>query len=114
MKVITEKDWVKEAPEKWKRNYFHNGDWGTVSLGDPKKIYDALCELNPESATASDVTAIIGNDSWCGFCCSECGKRSLTILLVGQEPDYESLTVWLCPECAKMVGALACTIADSG
>lgn len=33
--------------------------------------------------------------------CDQCNKEVDTLVVVGQEPDYESRTASLCPDCVK-------------
>jgi hypothetical protein len=65
-------------------------------------IYERLLAL-PETATAKDVERIIGNDSWVGHRCVECRQYGCEFFQLGQEPDYESETVVVCPSCALKI-----------
>jgi hypothetical protein len=96
MKLLSEAEDVATVAERWKAQYLWKGKWGVYS-GDSQKIYERLAAL-PSSAKAADVAAIIGNNTWIGESCSECGNKR-AIIMIGQEPDYESATVWLCRAC---------------
>jgi len=88
-----EKEEIRGVAAKWKNQY-----------PDTKlEIYQRLLTLS-EHSTRADVAAIIGNDSWIGEDCTECRGRA--VVLVGQEPDYESHTVWLCAACVEKLGQL--------
>lgn len=105
MKLITERTQVREVAKRWANSYPENGPYGR----DPQKqaITKALAALDVETATAADVAAIIGNDSWC--CpqkCHECGAVVDVAVQVGEEPDYESNTATLCFACVENALAL--------
>lgn len=86
---------------RWKRQYFVGGTWRTTRTGSSEHIYQGLVAL-PATATAADVAAIIGNSSWVGHQCNECGEGADVAFQLGQEPDYESHTVTVCAVCAKV------------
>lgn len=94
---------VSTVAERWKRAYLHSGGW-TNCLGGSERIYTRLAAL-PSTADAKDVAAVIGNDSWVGDMCSECRKHSSDIVQCGEDPDYESATVYLCFDCARKYAA---------
>jgi len=49
---------------------------------------------------ADKVDEIIGNKSWTAVCkCDECNKHSDIVIRLGEEPDYESATAYVCAEC---------------
>jgi len=101
-----EQQQVVGVAARWKAQYCHDGKWDDVWGRDKssESIYQGLIAL-PPSATAADVATIIGNDTWVGERCTECGKRN-AVLLVGDEPDYESATVYLCAKCARKIAAI--------
>ncbi len=94
MKLITERDIIREVPKRWQRTY-QDGKYGK----DKIDIMHQLLALDTEVATSKQIADIIGNDAWTTMSCSECGKRSIPVIEVGDEPDYESNTVWLCFGC---------------
>lgn len=100
----TEREEVAGVAQRWKSQYCVSGDWAG-GQGNEREKYDALVAIST-SGTAADVARIIGNDSWIGEDCNECGKHT-AVILIGEEPDYESATVYLCLPCAKRAVELA-------
>lgn len=103
MQLLDERSEVMTVAERWKSQYCCKGTWHDPFECDAKDVYERLVAL-PASASAADVAAIIGNDSWIGESCTECGERA--IVLVGQEPDYESATAYLCANCLQKLNEL--------
>lgn len=99
MKLITERTLIREMAERWATQYPRGkSEPGSSS----QRIYKKLLALDKEKATAKDVADIVGNDSWTRVCdCSECGTTPQVIVQVGEEPDYESRTAYLCPSCLQ-------------
>jgi hypothetical protein len=100
MKLITERTQVREVAAMWANSYPLSEPYGR----DPDKqaITRALAALDAETATAADVAAIIGNDTWCGpSTCHECGAVVDVAVQVGEEPEYESRTATLCFACVE-------------
>lgn len=98
MNLITERDVIRGVADRWAKQY------GTKDfLGDAEKqgISQALKRLEPETATAEQVNAVIGNSSWTALTCDECRNDVKVVMMVGEEPDYESHTASLCMECIK-------------
>jgi hypothetical protein len=96
---------IQTVAERWEQAYFSNGEWFAYGK-DKAAIYNKLESL-PADATADDVAAVIGNDTWAGpHQCHECGESSLLVAQVGQPPDYESHTADICLPCARKVVAL--------
>ncbi|MBP8788798.1 MAG: hypothetical protein KBH41_15250 [Azonexus sp.] len=99
MKLITERIRVREVAAKWAETYPTNG------LGRDEKIHaitEALSALDTETATAADVAAIIGNNTWCGpVSCDECGAVVDDAVMVGEELYTDSITVTLCFSCVE-------------
>jgi hypothetical protein len=105
MKLIDERSQVAEVAARWKEQYYYgpSDGWGKTLLGDTKTIYEKLKQL-PKDATARDVAAIIGNDSWAGpFNCNECGEKSERCVEVGQQ---EERTSYVCEPCLRKALAL--------
>lgn len=101
-----ERGTVDSVAERWKRQYFHpvNG-WRQCRGGTGDVTYERLVNL-PATATPEDVAAIIGNDKWCGSeKCRECGRKAAVML--GEGPDYESHTVYICRPCLELALKLA-------
>lgn len=89
---------IATVAERWKSQYYAEGKWGRTIHGPAEDIYVGLAALAPD-ATAQDVKAIIGNSSWIGYACNGCDAQPSVAWQIGDEPDYESHTVVLCPEC---------------
>lgn len=105
MKLITPHTNAAEAAERWKETYFVNGSW---QYGDDKeKIYHAIVALG-SSPDPVDVDRVIGNCSWTACDCNECLSRNKpAIIQLGDEPDYESSTAWICSDCLAKAMALS-------
>lgn len=117
MKLITQRDQIRTVAERWKEQYCRRAFspaanavidfWSTTySNESTEAIYNKLAALDGETATAADVDAIIGNNSWSsvGYHCSECDTQPAdAILQVGEELDYDSCTAFLCRDCAAKV-----------
>ena len=101
MKVITERDLIRLAPKRW-RDIYADGRHGEDKL----EILKKLEALNTETATAKEISDIIGNDSWVKRLCSECGCYKTPVIEVGEEPDYESSTATLCRPCLEKAYSL--------
>lgn len=106
MKILRRSDKVAGVPARWKEQYFdRNRAWSQTHSGNSEDIYNALIACN--HLTADDVNRIIGNNSWTGESCDDCGKDGEEIMIqVGQEPDYESSTASLCRECVAKAALL--------
>lgn len=105
MKVITERTLIREVARRWRAQYAPFDRRGQ----DKKDIAAALSGIDPETATAKDVEAIIGNNSWTQIpICDECGSEDADrVIEVGAPPDHDSSTARLCPACvAKAVTLL--------
>ena len=103
----SEREEVQGVAVKWKAQYCHDGRWSELRMRNGETsselIYKRLLAM-PTDATAKDVEEIIGTDGWVGESCTECHGKAL--VLIGQEPDYESSTVYLCAECVAKVAEL--------
>lgn len=110
MQIITRKTQANSAAARFARNYkpSHNCEaWPVYQWGDTGYIYQSLLELgsNPKP---NDVEAILKGWTTPGTC-SECGEVQENMLIqLGEEPDYESHTAYICVECLhKAWGAVA-------
>jgi hypothetical protein len=99
MKVIMKQQLIDTVAKKWKREY------GEYNSEKHDKIYNKLCAL--ENPTEKQITSIIGNSSWTRNECDECKNDVDVTIKVGNEPDYESNTAWLCFECLQKAVKLA-------
>jgi len=99
MRLLDERAEIASVADRWKKGYLRSdGSWGTLHKGSSQSVYEALAAL-PETASAADVARVIGNDSWIGEDCTECGAPA--VVLVGDEPDIESVTAYLCASCVQ-------------
>ncbi len=100
MNVLDERTQVKGAIKNWIDRYGLNRTYGADKRG--RNVGKELLALNQETATADDVAEIIGNSSWAReMACSECGKKTWGIVQIGEEPDYESATAYVCSDCLR-------------
>lgn len=101
MRLVKRIDLAKTAAERWKAQYCPKGRWreGVLVYGRTKEeIYNGLVTLGP-NPDPNDVNATIGNSSWTSCRCDECGGNFEEVLLIGDEPDYDSRTVTVCVNC---------------
>jgi hypothetical protein len=89
MELITRHTKAAGAADAWMRQY-----GGTDFNGIGAK----LRTLGP-SPEPDEVTKVVGNDSWVQVRCTECEQEVYAVVQVGQEPDYDSSTAWLCADC---------------
>ena len=84
--VQTKQERVAGVAEHWNKQYAN--DHRTAFLRTAK--------------TPQEVAAIIGNDSWTRVeDCDDCGMDESAVVMVGQEPDYDSATAYLCKLCVE-------------
>lgn len=98
MKLITERDLIRSVPSLWLRHYGAEDE-----EEDKKLIGQKLNMLDTNTCSAEDIYNIIGNRSWTRQTCSECSRDVSAVVRVGEEPDYESATAYLCLDCAEKV-----------
>lgn len=98
MKLITERSLIKDICDHWKEQY---GRSIAKGKDDKYNIYCKLCALDTDIATKEDIADIIGNDSWVKVHCDECNKNVATVVVLGEEYDYDSKTAYICPNCLK-------------
>ena len=92
MEWHTRRSIAKNVSKRWARQY------PTSKLETRKKLHNLGDSPNPD-----DVDAIIGNSSWTDTeKCNECQKDDNTPrLMIGETPDYESSTAYICLDCLK-------------
>lgn len=95
MYVITERDSIKSAI----KNFVKTHGEGTYRF-DKRGIMvgQELLKLDPDTCTSDAVNTLIGSD-WTSRICNDCGEYVKEVICVGQEPDYESYTAYLCKDC---------------
>ena len=104
MEKITRESRASNALKRWMIQYPDN------IYGEEKQIITEKLRNLGKNTDPDEIDKIIGNRSWTSVpACSECGKQDAPFVIrVGQEPDYESLTAFLCENCIKK--ALTLTI----
>lgn len=116
MNLTTKRELIRAVASRWRQQYEPFSDdrpmfsWRTGVTSPPlnkKQIAEKLDTLDGETATAEEVAAIIGNESWTRLTCDECGLDVDSVLTVGQAPDYESRTASICQDCAAKVAAIS-------
>lgn len=100
--VLTRKILANGAARKWYAERSCNGSWSIYRKEKERKIYESLLALGPGPGP-DDVDRVIGNRSWTSLpTCGGCGKDGLEIVVqVGEDPDYESRTAYLCGPCLR-------------
>lgn len=85
----------RNAAEMWKRQYLYT----VKGWHDDNKrlIYERLLIAK----SRQDVDDAIGNTAWTTQRCDHCGETKPLLVRMGQEPDYESATAWICSDCLK-------------
>ena len=101
MKTCTERDQAREVARRWRSQYASIDDSAKSEIGRK------LEQMDSETATAADFAKVIGNSSWCKpKTCDECMNASWDVVMIGQEPDYDSHTAWVCANCLRAALAL--------
>jgi crossover junction endodeoxyribonuclease RusA len=100
MLIITTRSLIREVAARWRSQY-------REPVGDKLEIAMKLDALDPGTASADAVNAIIGNSSWTSMTCNECRCRVAAVVRLGEEPDFESHTADICFDCLAKAVALA-------
>lgn len=108
MKLITQRTLIRSVVARWNGQYPPGDHIVTFSDGrSVKEIREKLAALDTETATHEEVSAIIGNDSWTRLDeCGECREKASSLVLMGEDPYYDSVTVAVCPACLAKAIAL--------
>lgn len=96
MRYISERERIKQGIESFMATYsggMYGEEWKNVSK--------VLKNFDPETVTKEEVDRTIGDTSWTEHKCSECGDYYSEIFMLGEEPDYESNTAYLCRGCMQ-------------
>ena len=89
------KRWLKQYPElRWLKQYSELPDW-------KRGVYEKLCKIDLNTASAIEVNQIIGNDTWTTQRCNVCRNNILPAVVVGED---EPTTV--CHKCVKQMSDL--------
>jgi hypothetical protein len=74
MKLLNERVLIREVAQRWQEQYAGYRGPTPADTAEKQSIGRKLAALDGETATAADVEAIIGNDSWTRIDhCNECG-----------------------------------------
>lgn len=94
---VTRASLAAEAAARWADQYGNDGN----GYGSDKAA--TLCALRAlgQNPSPDEVDRVIGNRSWTQVpACDACDADDLpAVVVVGQEPDYESATAHLCGNC---------------
>jgi len=108
MKLITTRTQIRGIVKCWKKQYGYNfwkKSYGpcpdVIGFNNKKEIYDKLKTLDLEKVSAKAIEKIIGNSTWTDLKCNECNKKCKAVMRVGDKPDYDSNTAWLCEKCLR-------------
>lgn len=105
MKIVNERARIREVAAAWAEQYRAYGP--ETRFGN---IERRLALLDPEKATAAEVKAIIGNDSWTRIPdCFACGGHLFDFVVeipkVQETGEFDA--VRLCPRCVGLAYAKA-------
>jgi hypothetical protein len=99
MKTITSADRIACVADRWKNQYF-----GSQWYSSQRQEQWASLKALPENATAVQVAAITGNDSWTAIMCNECGQNVESAIVLNENEDYHTFTV--CAGCLDLAQLL--------
>lgn len=106
MKLLTERVLIREVARRWKAQYAAYKSHGGKDAKEKQDIGRKLAALDGETATAADVAAIIGNDSWTRIDhCDECGADNLPAAVRLAEDSESSADI--CLPCLRKAMRLA-------
>lgn len=105
MKTITRRDVIRNVLKSARRTY-DNEYWidRVLATGEtPRAMISRLEGLDLETCSIEDVDKAWGRGSWNSMpFCSECKTRDQDVTYqIGEEPDYESRTAFLCADCMR-------------
>lgn len=93
MKLLTERAQVRTAAER-----FEKDAWGA----DKSEKLDKLKSIDKETATADDISAIVGSHNFASPTrCMECETLKWEIIELGEEFNIDTNTVWICTDCLR-------------
>jgi hypothetical protein len=97
MRKITRQTQANNVADRWHKQYPDGNGYREKHIGMWKKLCDLGGRPNPD-----DVDSLTENSSWTDVgSCNECNLESDTLIELGEEPDYESSTAYICPACLK-------------
>lgn len=100
---ITAQSLASGAADRWRKQYTryikHDPTWTTRGERTPAETLRMLEALGP-TPTPEQVNAVLGGDGWTKpYACGVCGERRDAVCEIGQQPDYESSTAYVCRPC---------------
>lgn len=93
MIIITERSKILNIVDDWKEQ--HKGcryPWYEEVLGK-------LSKLDLKTVSSEEISTLLGVDGWTSLTCNECGKEVKKVIRVGEEPNYETATAYMCKDC---------------
>ncbi len=104
MKLIYRKTLIDSLPERWFDTYLRRDDAPYYARAKVK--YDALMAL-PRPLSAEAVDALVARTGWTDLKCDECLRDDCEVVVeLGEEPEHDTRTVWLCLDCTTNALAL--------
>ena len=105
MRVISIRNKIKGISRRWNKHhetYGYHPDVGALKKHN-EEICKRLAAIDPETATAAEVNAIIGDEKWTRReGCFECDRMFDAVIEIGEEPDgYRSSTAQICLGCLE-------------
>lgn len=97
MRLITKQNLANIAKDRWKAQYYKNGEWYTYCGDDREITYNNLVALG-DNPSPDDVNEVIGNNSWTNITCSECKESVDSVVELG-EVGYDTEYVYVCKDC---------------
>ena len=93
MKIVSKEIKLATLYNRWKKcgPDMMNNKWVPV--------YNRLKNNPPK--TCEEANEIIGNDSWTEIRCSQCHNLKNVVVRVGEEPDFDSATSYICKDCLE-------------
>lgn len=100
---LTQKPTVNCISERWKMQYTDKaGGWKTsymISASQTKRVYNQLVALAAvDNKAITQANAIIGNASWGGVICHNCGKYRVAPHII-----FDSRDGYACIVCLKCI-----------
>ncbi len=92
MKLLNAKNQIKSFVDNKNKSWYQNDE----------KLFNKLNAIDPETITTAQFNKMFkGRFLVCPNVCSECNKESWDIVEIGQPPDYDSSTAYICEKCLK-------------
>lgn len=107
MKLITRYQKAAKVEALWYQQYSRNTNtwhnpatWPDAKGQTGREIHEGLVALG-SFPSPEDVNKVVGNTSWTDIRCDECSKSVEQVVQLGEDPDYESSTAYICIPCLK-------------